>query len=149
MLYKLRIWGQAQKLLLKAKADPHKVAEAIIGRDAEALDRILDVLQGKEPIEEEPPAEATAEVLPEIPGDTLRKAMKAFRRRMKLTRLDHESKLGVGPMTTGKAADFDSILPPQDFPPEVWKVLAARGELEYMGRGFYMLPKEPPALRSS
>jgi hypothetical protein len=65
--------------------------------------------------------------------------MKAFRRRMKLMRLDHESKLGVGPMTSGKKADFDSILPPREFDENVWKVLAAEGQLKATGRGFYGL----------
>ncbi|MBT4766856.1 MAG: hypothetical protein HOO04_00665 [Phycisphaerae bacterium] len=80
--------------------------------------------------------------LPEVPSETKRAAMKAFRRRLKLMRLDHESKLGVGPMTSGKKADFDSILPPRDFEDDVWKVLAAEGQLTSTGRGFYGLPKD-------
>ena len=70
-----------------------------------------------------------------------KKAMKAFRRRVKLMKLDMESKLGVGPMSGGRAADFDSIMPPQEFPPEVWATLAAEGRLVATGRGFYKLPE--------
>ena len=75
-----------------------------------------------------------------IPTETLRKAMKAFRRRIKLIKLDQESKLGVGPMSSGRSADFESILPPHEFPRAVWQALAADGRLEATGRGFYKLP---------
>jgi hypothetical protein len=138
-------WGKAQKLLLSIKADPKEVAKAIMGRDLPTLDRILNTLQGIE-VEEEPPVEPEEPAV-DVPNEVLRKAMKAFRRRLKLTRLDHESKLGQSPLTSGKDADFDSILPPMEYPPEVWKTLVARGELETTGRGFYMLPKEPPKMR--
>ena len=132
-------WGNVQRLLVKAKADPPAVARAIVGRDLAAVDHIVNVLRGLET--DEPKEEAT---LPDIPGETLREAMKAFRKRMKLIRLDHESKLGRSPLTGGKGAEFDSILPPEQFPSEVWKVLAAKGELESTGRGFYKLPEERP-----
>ena len=88
---------------------------------------------------EEPPP------LPDIPEETLRSAMKTYRKRMKLMKLDHESKLGRSPLTSGKDAGFESILPPEEFAPEVWQVLAARGELEATGQGFYKLPTERPS----
>ena len=75
--------------------------------------------------------------------------MKAFKKRLKLTKLDHESKLGRSPLSAGRDAAFDSILPPREFPPEIWKVLVAHGELAELGHGFYMLPKEPPSLRNT
>ncbi|MDG2200861.1 MAG: hypothetical protein P8K80_06725 [Phycisphaerales bacterium] len=138
-------WGHAQKLLLSMKADASEVAKAVMGRDLPTFDRLLATLQGEVV---EAPVEQDDAPLPEIPDEELRKAMKAFRRRLKLTKLDHESKLGRSPLSTGKDADFDSIIPPMEFSPETWKVLAARGELESTGRGFYMLPKAPPKLRT-
>jgi len=138
-------WGHAQKLLLSIKADSSEVAKAVMGRDLPTYDRLLAALQGHET---EPPPVVEEAPLPEIPDEVLRKAMKAFRKRLKLTKLDHESKLGRSPLSTGKDADFDSIIPPMEFAPETWKVLAARGELESTGRGFYMLPKAPPKLRT-
>ena len=130
-------WGSVQKLLLKAKADSAAVARAIVGRDLEAIDRIVASLRDPNaaPLEEE-----TQESLPEIPDETLREAMRAFRKRMKLTKLDHESKIGRSPLTSGKDAEFDSILPPHQFPSEVWQVLASKGKLESAGKGFYKLP---------
>ena len=141
-------WGAMQKALLKSGADSTQVARAVMGRDLPTLDAIIALLKGEEPAAA-PTPDTPDEPLPDFPGDELRDAMKAFRKRLKLTKLDHESKLGRSPLSTGKDAAFDSILPPREFPPEIWKVLVARGELEYQGRGFYMLPKEPPALRDS
>lgn len=130
-------WGAVQRLLVKAKGNPAAVARAVVNRDPAAVQHLLNVLRGLEV--DEPEEEVT---LPDVPGETLREAMKAFRKRMKLIRLDHESKLGRSPLTSGKGADFESILPPEKFPAEVWKVLVARGELESTGRGFYKIPEE-------
>lgn len=129
-------WGQVQKLLVKAKADTGAVARAIISRDPEAIRTLILVLRGEAELEA-PPTEAP---LPEIPDEELRSAMKAYRKRLKLIKLDHESKLGHSPLSTGKGADFESIIPPEQWAPEVWKVLAAKGELESTGQGFYKLP---------
>ena len=133
-------WGELQRLLVKAKADPNEVASAIAGRDLSAIEHLINVLQGLEEAEE--PLEET---LPDFPHDVLRDAMKAFRKRFKLMRLDHESKLGRSPLSTGKDAAFESILPPEQFPPDVWRVLVAKGELESTGRGFYKIPTEKPS----
>lgn len=132
-------WGAVQKLLLKAKADSSALARAIVGRDLGAIDRIIETLRDPNtaPVEEEP-----QESLPDVPDETLREAMRAFRKRMKLTKLDHESKIGRSPLTSGKDAEFDSILPPHQYPSEVWRVLVSKGELESAGRGFYKLPDE-------
>ncbi len=76
-----------------------------------------------------------------IPEETLQRALGAFRKRLKLTRLDHESKLGAHkPMTGGKKLEGLSILPPNDYPREVWRELARQGKLKDMGGGFYTLP---------
>ena len=134
-------WGQLQRLLLKAKAEPGMVARAVIGRDLDLVRSTINVLKGIETVQEapEPPP------LPDVPEETLRNAMKTYRKRMKLMKLDHESKLGRSPLTSGKDAGFESILPPEEFAPEVWQVLAARGELEATGQGFYKLPTERPS----
>ena len=110
----------------------------IMGRDVEAISHLLARLRGDEPAIE-PVTEPTEQVA-DVPDEIKRQAMKAFRKRIKLTRLDHESRLGVGPLTGGKAAEFESILPPHQFPAEVWKALADDGQLVTTGRGFYKLP---------
>jgi hypothetical protein len=134
------LWGQLHKQLVKAGVDAKEIMPVVMGRNLEALTHLIARLKGQESMPE--PSEVPEVDLPEIPFETKRAAMKAFRRRIKLMRLDHESKLGVGPMTSGKKADFDSILPPRDFDDDVWKALAAEGQLNSTGRGFYGLPKD-------
>ncbi len=71
--------------------------------------------------------------------EELRKALKAFRKRLKLTRLDDESKLGVGPMKTGSQSKVISIQPPAGFGAAIWEELADKGYLKRDGVGFYEL----------
>ncbi len=73
--------------------------------------------------------------------EELRKAMKAFKKRLKLTRLDDESSLGHGPMSSGKTSGVVAIVPPNQYPRAVWGALVAQGKLKYAGQGLYELPK--------
>ncbi|GJQ29999.1 MAG: hypothetical protein HBSAPP03_18830 [Phycisphaerae bacterium] len=76
-----------------------------------------------------------------IPEDTLTRAFGAFKKRHKLTKLDHESRLGASrPMTSGKKVENMGIVPPTDYPREVWKELARVGRIKDMGGGFYSMP---------
>ena len=50
---------------------------------------------------------------------TIKRAMKAFRKRLKLTRLGEESKLGRSPLTSGKRSQVVAIMPPHQYPREV------------------------------
>ena len=68
--------------------------------------------------------------------------MKAFRKRLKLTRLDEESSLGYGAMTGGRKSSVDAIQPPNQYPPEVWAELVKQGRLKDTGQGFYQLAEE-------
>ncbi|MFQ5461367.1 MAG: hypothetical protein ACE5E5_01935 [Phycisphaerae bacterium] len=73
-------------------------------------------------------------------AEQLRKAMKAFKKRLKLTRLDDESSLGHGPMSGGRASGVVAIMPPNQYPKAVWEELVALGRLKYAGHGLYQLP---------
>ncbi|MDP6602424.1 MAG: hypothetical protein QGH76_09040 [Phycisphaerales bacterium] len=130
------LWGELHRTLMKAGADATQTMRVIAARDLDELGHLIARLKG----EEQAVVEAEPEPLPEIDNETKRQAMKTFRRRMKLLRLDRESKLGVGPLTTGKTADVDSMQAPHDFPDEVWRVLVAEGQLKDVGDGFYALP---------
>lgn len=78
---------------------------------------------------------------PGISEDDLKRALHAFKKRLKLTKLDQESKLGASrPLTGGKKSDVMGIIPPNDFPRPVWAELARQGRLKDMGGGFYALP---------
>lgn len=71
--------------------------------------------------------------------DDLKAALKAFKKRLKLTRLDEESKLGRSPLTSGGKSRIVAIQPPNQFPPAVWQELAKQGKLKPSGSGFYEL----------
>ena len=71
--------------------------------------------------------------------DELQLALKAFRKRLKLTRLDDESRLGYGPMSSGGKSGVVAITPPNQFRDEVWQELATQGKLKHVGRGLYEL----------
>ena len=135
-------WGALQKQLLGSTLPSADIAAVVMRRDLNALDVLIARLRGQA-VDAPPKPEVDASIDEQV----LRDAMKAFRKRLKLTKLDHESKLGRSPLSTGRGADFESILPPHQFPEPVWETLVARGELTGTGRGFYMLPKPPPAMR--
>ena len=73
-------------------------------------------------------------------AEELRKAMKAFKKRLKLARLDDESTLGRGPMSGGKSSSIVAIMPPNQYPKAVWDALVEQGRLKYSGQGLYQLP---------
>lgn len=75
----------------------------------------------------------------EIPASELKLAYKAFKKRLKLTRLDAESKIGVGPMSSGAGWGVVGIVPPNQYPKAVWDELVRQGKLKNMGGGMYSL----------
>lgn len=76
-----------------------------------------------------------------IDPEKLKAAFTAFKKRLKLTKLDDESRLGGGrPTTTGKASSVVGIVPPREFPKEVWQELARQGKIKDTGSGFYGMP---------
>ena len=76
-----------------------------------------------------------------IPPNVLTSAMKAFKKRLKLTALDYDSTLGRGPFSGGSKGVF-AIQPPSQFPREVWEQLCRDGRLRNSGHGMYELPKQ-------
>ena len=68
--------------------------------------------------------------------EELKKALKAFKKRLKLTRLDDESGLSRG---GGKKSGITAITPPSGHPAGVWEELAARGKLKRDVEGMYSL----------
>lgn len=76
---------------------------------------------------------------PEFSKEELRLAMKAFRKRIKLMRLDDESSLGYGPMSSGSQSSIAAIRPPDQFPAALWRELANRGKLRREAGGLYAI----------
>jgi hypothetical protein len=79
---------------------------------------------------------------PQTPAPTpqqLKSAMKAFKKRLKLTQLDDDSRIGVGPMSGGRHSGIVGIMPPDQFPQEVWDELVRQGKLRKIGAQQYEL----------
>ena len=72
--------------------------------------------------------------------DVLKRAMKAYRKRLKVTVLDAESSVSGGPMSAGRASNIVGIVPPERYPRDVWDFLVRQKRLLGDGHGTYELP---------
>ncbi|MHC5040471.1 MAG: hypothetical protein ACYTHM_24430 [Planctomycetota bacterium] len=79
--------------------------------------------------------DATGELSPA----NLKKALRAFKKRLKLQRLDQESGLAGGPCSSGRSSSIVAIRPPNQFSREVWDKLVEMGKLTTEGNGLYGL----------
>ncbi len=77
---------------------------------------------------------------PEPPSkEELRLALKAFRKRLRLTRLDDESRMGYGATSSGQQSGIVAITPPNQFSKAIWQELARQGKIKHDGGGLYSL----------
>lgn len=125
-------WDVLARLLGRLPVDATTADAICRSRDAEALDAMITELEHPEPVAPPEPGR-------EVSKDEKVSAMRAFRKRLKLARLADESKLGGHKLSGGRKSNIDAIMPPSQFPREVWKSLAADGQLEDVGQGFYQL----------
>jgi hypothetical protein len=124
-------WKQVLGLLRKADVPAVTATNIVAGRDLVRLCATVDQLRA--------PATAAPENAPD--ADTCREAMRAFRKRLNLTRLDDESRLGHSPLSKGDVPGLTAIAPPVEWPQEVWQELVRQGRLRHIGHGLYELPK--------
>jgi hypothetical protein len=123
-------WKQVYRLLANTELPPGRITGVVGMRDVPGLAAMIDQLRA-------PALDAPADV----PGeDICRKALQAFRKRLSLTVLDEDSKLGRGPLSKGGGAAA-AIVPPNEWPEPVWQELVRQGKLRYIGHGFYELAK--------
>jgi hypothetical protein len=71
--------------------------------------------------------------------EELKKALKAFKKRLKLARLDDESGLTRG---GPKKSRITGITPPTGHPPGIWDELVARGKLKRDMAGTYSVVED-------
>ncbi len=128
-------WKQAFNHLKKVDADPNHVANVVARRGVDELAELIESLA----VPDAPPSPPD----PEAPDDaSCKAAMKAFRKRLKVMRLDDESQINSrNPLTKGEGSTIDQIMPPSEWPKKVWDELVRRGELKDTGKGFYALAK--------
>ncbi|MFM9959340.1 MAG: hypothetical protein ACKVZJ_14880 [Phycisphaerales bacterium] len=135
-------WDLVRGLLSRLPVDQAAAKQACDKRDADAYEALVAQLEaldaqqrGKAPA---PAPAAAAPVSPEM-AHQMDAALRAFRKRLKVTRLADESSLAGRRLTSGKKSKVDAMLPPHEFPDEVWRALAAAGKLTHTGQGFYAL----------
>lgn len=131
------LWGELHKTFLKSTVDPSVSAKIIMHKDKDELQNVINQLQTGNTVELE---EAPCTELPTLTHEEQIEAMRCFRKRVKFLKLDRESKLGIGPLTTGKDVNVDSMMAPHDYPMEVWLSLSASGHLIDDGGGFFHIP---------
>jgi hypothetical protein len=68
-----------------------------------------------------------------------RKAFKAFKKKIKATQLDEESRLGRGPMSGGGSNRITAVSPPGGFGREIWDALVTKGYLRRDGSLFELV----------
>ena len=73
--------------------------------------------------------------------EQLKGALKAFKKRLKLTQLEEDSRLGKSPLTGGHAKIL-AINAPNQFPLAVWEELVKQGKLKHGGQGMYELVEQ-------
>ncbi len=124
-------WKQVYKLLQKTELPTDRVTHVVGMRDVSRLTELIDQLRA--------PAAASAPPHAQAPStETCRRAMRAFRKRLALTRLDEESKISShSPLSKGADSRMSAIVPPIDWPESVWQELVRQGKLRYIGHGFY------------
>ena len=77
--------------------------------------------------------------------EELKRALKAFKKRLKLTKLDEESGLSRG---GGKKSGITGITPPTGHPPGIWEELVAKGKLKRDMGNTYALGSPALVLRA-
>jgi hypothetical protein len=81
--------------------------------------------------------------------ETLARAMKALKKRLKVTRLDDESRLGHDPMSKGGHSGIVAVKPPPQYPLEVWQALEQKGRVRIDRHGLVEIIEQPSNPSSS
>lgn len=123
-------WQQAAQALASTRASEPELAAIVDARDEQALKTLIaQWSSGQRP-------------LPLQDREVLKRAMTAFRKSLKVTRLHDESALTRNAMTGGRRSAILGITPPARYAREVWQELARQGRLIAAKQGIYELPPE-------
>lgn len=110
------------------------VGRMVATRDLKLIDHLIAKTRDPElePPREEPDIDTGVELFQD--------ALRAYRKRVQLTRLDHESKPARSPLSSGRTRISMPSFHPNQYPPEVWQALARRGGLESTDQGLDKIP---------
>ena len=122
-------WDEASRALAAAREeDDVELYVAVDERDFDTLRTIVrQWASGERP-------------LTKHDRDVLKRALKAFRKRLKLVRLDSESSVGGGPTSSGRHSSIVGVRPPDQYPQEVWDELVRQKRLVAAPDGTHELP---------
>jgi hypothetical protein len=123
-----RLWREADALLAKADAEEDaEIALPVWERDLAAVaERVAAWRSDTVP-------------LPQWDKAVLKRAFKAYKKRLKLVRLDDVSTSGGNPLSQGRESTILGVRPPELYPAEVWEVLVRQGKLRDGGGGLLEL----------
>jgi len=125
-----RAWAEASRALAAAREDDDvELYVAIEDRDLDTLRAIVSGWASGE------------RTLTKSDRDVLKRALKAFRKRLKVVRLDSESSVGGGPTSSGRQSSIVGVRPPDQYPQEVWDELVRQKRLIENRDGTYELPE--------
>ena len=118
------LWAEMESLLEQAGAEEDAdLALPVLERSLEELHKVLDGWT------------AGTTPLPEWDKAVLKRAMKAYRKRLKLMRLDDESSSSRNPLSKGESSSILGVRPPEQYDQEIWDLLVAQGRLRDGGGG--------------
>jgi hypothetical protein len=127
-----KTWSDAREALAASGEPEADVAAAVASEDQAAVRAIVEQwTSGKRH-------------LPEHDREVLKRALKAFRKRLKVTQLDAESSIGGGhrATSTGRSSGIVGVVPPERYPRAVWDELVRQKRLLGGRHGTYELPPE-------
>lgn len=159
-------WKSLHTLLKKAPCDQMRLARYVAERNVPAMQKLLDdVAAAPPPTPRGAPgaagdgtdaSAARSAPRPEIivraekpTPQQLKTALAAFKKRLKLTRLDQESRLGRSPLTGGAKSPVIAILPPNIYPRTYWEELEKQGQIRNTGGGFYELVEKAKPIKDT
>jgi len=124
-----RLWNEVRAIWSATAETDETMTAALAAKDAAVLGRLAAEWS------------SGARRLPERDQAIFKRAMKAYRKRLKLTQLDAASTIGGRGLSSGSRAEIVAIQPPNQYPREVWETLAGLGRLVSAGHGLYEVPK--------
>jgi hypothetical protein len=122
-------WHEARAAIEALQDDDEDARGAVEAEDAAALSALVSSWASGE------------RLLPVQDRGLLKRALKSFRKRLKLLRLDEESRIG-GAFSTGMNSSVVALTPPDQYPTRIWEQLAQQGRLIDAKHGMYELPPD-------
>ena len=122
------VWKRMELAL--ARADAEEDAEIALPVLDRSVEEMLAVFRGW--------ADGSLH-LPEWDKAVLKRALKAYRKRLKIARLDDEASSSRNPLSKGAESGILGVRPPEQYPQDIWDMLVAQGKLRDAGHGLLEL----------